>query len=88
MNSRDLEVGDYEDQVFVEDPLYFNRGGYIGDSCGSSGEECLSYAGYNVEYWSSTVYSNYNTYTMYGHTSTATTSYNRAHLRLVRCVAR
>lgn len=82
------EEGDTEDQVFVEAPLYFNRGGVISDSCGSSGEECLNYAGYNVEYWSSTVYNNYSAYTMYGHTTTATSYYNRSQLRLVRCVAR
>ncbi len=80
---------DSSDQAFVDSPLYFNRGGYITDSCSASYEECLRYSGYNVEYWSSTVQSTYSSYAMYGHNSNATNDYaDRAGLRLVRCIAR
>ena len=80
---------DSSDQIFFEAPMYFNRDGYIGDSCGQSGEECLNYAGYNIEYWSSTVSTNYNAYGLYGHLANATYNYEaRSGLRPMRCVAR
>ena len=83
------EEGDSSDRMFVEAPLYFNRGGNFTDYCGASYEECLRYSGYNVEYWSSTVQGSYSAYALYGHNENATNDYaGRANHRLLRCVAR